>query len=122
MEEVLVFWVGFCFLQIYLFYLFIYFKGSSPGRMVPFPLTQLGQALLHGGVSLIMLPRVWSQTVAAAVQCCSHHRTFPRRQMFLISLLDLEDFYPAEGLSFPPLCSQHPMQAGRDTVWCQHPI
>ncbi|KAM9638327.1 LOW QUALITY PROTEIN: ovochymase-1 [Morphnus guianensis] len=33
--------------------------------------------------------------------CCSHCSTFLRRQMFLISLLDLKDFYPAEGLSSP---------------------
>ncbi|KAM6144542.1 LOW QUALITY PROTEIN: ovochymase-1 [Phoenicopterus ruber ruber] len=54
--------------------------------------------------------RLPMKVAAAAVQCCSHRSTFLRRQLFLISLLDLKDFYPAEGLSSPPLCSQHPMQ------------
>lgn len=36
-----------------------------------------------------------------SVQCRSHCSTFLRRQMFLISLLDVKDFYPAEGLSSP---------------------
>lgn len=84
-------------------------------RKGTFPVTHLGWTLFHWWFQHASLPRVFPFT-SAAVQSCSHHSTFLRRQAFFISLLDWKDFHPAGGLS-PSLPALLVSQAGTQTHW-----
>lgn len=106
----------------------IAFNPDCGGRALDFfeakgtsPVTQLAWALFSRVQARTPLPCVLPLT-SAAVQSCSHHSTFLRRQMFFISLLGWKDFCPAGGSDFPSLHSLYPLQVHRDTAWCQHPI